>query len=299
MINLLPSAAQLFQQLPRFLRRHRLMTLWMQLTREDPVQLVRIREGSYGYADLEEGMLRLIVIEDEFNDDFFRLGDRLLSNGGVFLDVGANLGLLSLGLASKLGNRVDFHLFEPNPTLRKVFQKSQAFYPEMKVKMNPYAVSDYKSTVKIHFQEGHLGMSHVVDQGGVDISAIRLDDYLAENHIPIVDFMKMDIEGYELAALRGTQLALGKQSIKALYFEYCEKWLARYHIPHDLLSYFESFDYTVCFCCTRDIQAQGGATHTIKFGLSGHGLPLRPVEKGNVPETTDLLAVPRIHLSPL
>jgi hypothetical protein len=39
---MLPTAAGVFDRLPRYLRRHRLMKAWMRLTGEDPVQLIRL-----------------------------------------------------------------------------------------------------------------------------------------------------------------------------------------------------------------------------------------------------------------
>jgi len=44
---MLPTAAHEVDKLPRFLRRHKLMTGWMILTGEDPVQLVRIRDDYF------------------------------------------------------------------------------------------------------------------------------------------------------------------------------------------------------------------------------------------------------------
>src|SRR5262249_18982403 len=85
--TLIPSAAQLFERLPRTLRRHRLMKAWMAVTGEDPLQLVRIREQFFGYADLGDGFLRLIVIDGGFEQEFFAMADALLSRGGVFLDI--------------------------------------------------------------------------------------------------------------------------------------------------------------------------------------------------------------------
>jgi len=36
----------------------------MWLTGESPLQLVRIRDDAYDYADLDDGFLRLVVIDD-------------------------------------------------------------------------------------------------------------------------------------------------------------------------------------------------------------------------------------------
>jgi hypothetical protein len=50
----LPTAAQVIEQLPRFLRRHKLMAGLMRPTGENPVHLVRIRDRHFGYADLSD-----------------------------------------------------------------------------------------------------------------------------------------------------------------------------------------------------------------------------------------------------
>src|SRR5689334_12189801 len=84
--QMIPRAAGLFEKLPRMLRRHRLMKGWMRLTGEDPIQPVRIRNDARGYADLSDGFLRLIVIDGDYEKDFFRVADALLKEGGEFLD---------------------------------------------------------------------------------------------------------------------------------------------------------------------------------------------------------------------
>jgi len=81
---MLPTAAQVVEKLPRLLRRHKIMTGWMRLTGENPVQLVRIRADSFGYADLSDGFLRLIVIDQGFEADFFAIADAILAGRGCF-----------------------------------------------------------------------------------------------------------------------------------------------------------------------------------------------------------------------
>lgn len=273
------------------------MTGWMWLTGEDPLQLVRIRDDAFGYADLTDGFLRLIVIDGDFEKEFFRIADALLQEGGECFDIGANHGLLSLGLARKFGDRVRFHLFEPNPKLIESVKMSLKLYPSMQVRLNSEAVSDEDGTVQIHFQDGHLGMSHVVENDGVPVRSIKLDTYLTDQQLDRVHLLKMDIEGYELTALRGAENALKCRCIKSIYFEYCEKWLSRAHPPQELLEFLDSLSYEVCFCRSVDIAAQGTSTFTLKAGLPGHGVPLIPIKGRQVPSTTDLLAIPREDLS--
>jgi FkbM family methyltransferase len=295
---MLPTAAELFEKLPRILRRHRLMKGWMRITGEDPVQLVRIRDDARGYADLSDGFLRLIVIDGDYERDFFRAADALLQNGGEFLDVGANFGLLSFGLACKVDDRVRFHLFEPNPKLAESIRKSLALYPSMVMELNPVAVGEEDSTILFHVQEDQTGASHIVKTGGVPVRSVKLDSYLKEKCLNRVELLKLDIEGYELTALRGAEHALRNQWIKAIYFEYFEKCLVRVGPPAKLIEFLDSLSYEVCFCRMCDFAGQGATpTLTLKDGLPGHGLPLLPIKGHRVPAMTDLLAIPRENLA--
>jgi FkbM family methyltransferase len=292
-----PKAAAIFEKLPQTLRRHRLMKAWMRLTGEDPLQLVRIRNDAYGYADMSDGFLRLIVIEGDYEKDFFRIADALLQDGGEFLDVGANHGLLSFGLAQKLDEPVRFHLFEPNLKLLESIEKTRKLYPAMRAEINALAVCDEDGTISFEVQSDQTGASHITKHGGIPIRSIRLDTYLADKSVDRVDLLKLDIEGYELTALRGAELALKDRRIKAIYFEYFEKFLVRVAPPSKIVEFLDSLSYEVCFCREFDLTQQGAAPRvTVREGLPGHGLPLIPIAGRQVPAMTDLLAIPRENL---
>jgi FkbM family methyltransferase len=293
---MVPTAATLFAKMPRFLRRHRLMVGWMWLTGEDPLQLVPIRDGARGYADLSDGFLRLIVIDGDFEKDFFRIADALLQGGGVFLDVGANHGLLSFGLAHKLSHDVQFHLFEPHLRLLGSIQKSLTLYPAMRATVNPVAVCDRDGTVLFHVETNQTGASHIVDSGGSPVRCIKLDTYVSEKHLDAIELLKLDIEGYELSALQGAEQLLKQRRIQAIYFEYFEKYLYRVSSPKNVVEFLDSHSYEVCFCREYDL-ATDTPTHTVKSGLSGQGLPLIPVKGRQLPPMTDLLAIPRENLT--
>jgi FkbM family methyltransferase len=301
-MSILPTAAALTEVLPRFLRRHKLMTAWMRLTGESPIQLVRIRDDSYGYADMSDGFLRLIPIDGSYDEDFFILADRLLSQDGTFLDVGANYGLLSFGLAGRHGHKIDFHLFEPNTALTETIVRSQQRYPAMRCTVNAVAVSHCSGTLRFSLNEGQTGASHIStpdEAGGVLVPAITLDTYIAERGITRVDLVKLDVEGFELSACRGAEASLKSRAIRAVYFEYFEKYLVRVSEPGALIDYLDSLGFVSCFCRRHDLDKFGGATHTVVEGIPGHGLELLPVEGFTRPAMTDLLAIPRENLAPL
>ena len=209
--------------------------------------------------------------------------------------MGANYGLLSFGLAPKFSERVRFHLFEPNRRLVSAIRRSAELYPKMQITVNADAVSDHNGVVQFAIDEEQSGASHICPENGVPFPSISLDDYLKKNALPEVTLLKLDVEGDELTALRGAAEALQSHAIKAVYFEYFEKWLRRIQPPEHLLDFLESFGYAVYFCREANLQDYGGPTHTLLRGVPRHGIPLRPIERGKLPAMTDLIALPAQH----
>jgi len=294
-MSFLPTAAALTERLPRALRRHKAMRAWMWLTGEPPVQLVRIRDDSYAYADMSDGFLRLIPIEGDFDADFFRLADAFLEAGGTFFDVGANYGLMSFGLAGRHGSSVDFHLFEPNAKLVDIIARSRQLYPDMRCTVERSAVADEPGELRFSIVEDQAGVSHIAtadEAGGIIVKAITLDGYFTDTGVKRVELLKLDVEGFELVVLRGAQESLRRRRVGAVYFEYFEKQLIRVGPPGEIIDYMASLGYVTCFCREGDLRAIGRPTHTIRLGLAGHGLPLLPVDGFVRPAMTDLLAVP-------
>jgi FkbM family methyltransferase len=266
------------------------MMAWMGLTREPSLQLVRIRDKSFGYADMSDGFLRLIVIDQEFEKDFFAIADSILANGGRFFDVGANHGLLSFGLAGRHGATIDFHLFEPNPKLVSSIEKTFKLYPKMRLNLNQIAVSDVEGTAFLEIDQAQSGASHVsTREQGLEVACVTIDAYMKKSGVSSVDLLKLDVEGFELPALRGAKASLEERKIKAVYFEYFEKWLQRVAPPAELLTFLNSMSFETCFCRPDDYLPRGGASHF----LAGSGVPLLPVGGAKLPEMTDLLAVPK------
>jgi FkbM family methyltransferase len=290
---MIPTASAIVEKLPRFLRRHRLMTVWMKLTGEPTLQLVRIRGNSFGYAEMGDPFLRLVVIDQNFEADFFSIADKILVDGGTFLDVGANHGLLSFGLAER-GASIDFHLFEPNAALADSIRKTKTLYPAMRLTLNQVAVSDNPGVVSFEIDRGQSGASHISSEGsGIEVPCVTVDEYVETSSIARVDLLKLDVEGYELPALRGAARSLSSRIVQAVYFEYFEKWLQRVGPPAELLRFLDATGFEVCFCRGNDLNDRGGATHFI----AGRGVPLLPVAGHTLPPMTDLLAVPRENLA--
>jgi FkbM family methyltransferase len=159
-----------------------------------------------------------------YNDFYFsELGKMLLSElkqGEVFVDAGANLGGYSF-LASRIGAEV--HLFEPFPELFSFLKENE----NVLGKVYPIALSDKESIAIFHISDHNIGGSSLVDsnldnaQSGytrdVQVQTSRGDEVL--KNIPIIHWLKIDVEGNEEAVVIGFEELLKTKRILNVWCE--------------------------------------------------------------------------------
>ncbi len=136
-----------------------------------------------------------------------------------YVDGGAYVGDSLLALAAV--QRVDrAWLFEPD-TANFSRMVSTVRKHRLGATCLPLAVGDRNTLLRFKSGLGEAG--HLDPDGDDGIACVRLDDVLADQHI---DFLKLDVEGAEEAALRGAADTLrSSRPVMAL---------SCYHHPHDL-----------------------------------------------------------------
>ena len=112
----------------------------------------------------------------------------------VCLDIGSNIGQWTRPLSKKFESVV---CFEPNPNFRECFEKN---IQEKNVLLWPYGLSDKEHKAKQDFN------STVLQQEDGDIDCRTLDSFGLTN----VDFVKIDVDGFEIPLLNGARQTLSK-----------------------------------------------------------------------------------------
>ena len=130
-----------------------------------------------------------------------KLISREVRLGSIFWDVGANVGFYSL-LASKLVGSGKVFAFEPAPKNLSYLSKHLALNRVTNVEVLAMAVSDKNGSSSFEIEETGF-MGHLSSGGGITVSTATLDSLVDEGKILPPDYVKMDIEGAELLALRG------------------------------------------------------------------------------------------------
>jgi FkbM family methyltransferase len=148
-------------------------------------------------------------------EELSRLGaaiDRCLATGQdfTFVDVGANVGLYSLFVASRTGSRGRVLALEPQPGILERLRFNVQANPGYRIEIVPCAVGGHDGEVELAIDDRDRGGTMVVrdraDQeiGSQTIIRVRcrpLAAILAEAKITAIDAMKIDIEGSEDLAL--------------------------------------------------------------------------------------------------
>jgi len=130
----------------------------------------------------------------------------------LFVDVGANIGFYSIEVAlAGLAPRV--LAFEPDP--RNLLQLGANILVNRlvdRITVIPKAVSERAGTVSFQpAADSSTGQSRVDEQASTAIESVTLDETIGGEGQRL--FVKMDIEGHELAALRGMRGCAGRNRI--------------------------------------------------------------------------------------
>jgi FkbM family methyltransferase len=170
--------------------------------------------GGLIYLDIDESPHMRRRVEGQYEPHKVAAVQRLLPAGGTFVDVGANKGDFSLIAARTAGPEGRVIAFEPGPENATWARKSVELNGYPNVELLEVALSDSEGEAKLHLgrRSGwHSLVSRPVDQDTITVRTRTLDTVLAERGSPTVDMLKIDVEGSELAVLRGARQTLSQE----------------------------------------------------------------------------------------
>jgi FkbM family methyltransferase len=127
--------------------------------------------------------------------------------GGVFVDVGANVGTYALALARHVGAGGKVIAIEPHPVThaRLAFNNSASGYTQ--VRLVAAAAGPADGDLMIETDGDNLGASHIVSGKAsgkaIKVASLRLQRILEEAGVSRVDALKIDVEGFEDRVLIG------------------------------------------------------------------------------------------------
>jgi FkbM family methyltransferase len=155
-----------------------------------------------------------------------------LRPGDVAIDIGANVGWHTLLMAARVGPAGRVYAFEPNRTTRDRLAAAVASNGLSQVTIDPRAVADreepraFQAPAAGHVWDGTGRLMDEAREGEQTVACTTLDRFVTERGITRLALVKIDVEGWEPAVVRGA-----RQTLRALrpriVFEFDPAYVSR------------------------------------------------------------------------
>lgn len=184
----------------------------------------------------------------------------LVNKGDIVFDVGTNIGETLLNFAKLTGEKGFVYGFEPDEKNYKNVQKNISLNDFNNVRVFNFGISDKKESVKLYRVDSHnLGMNRILSESEAakfdDFTIIEtelLDNVVDENHIERIDVIKIDIEGYEMHALRGAEKTLRKFQPRLFIEVGYTRLIENGTSPNEMVKFLQALNYTIYHAETEE-----------------------------------------------
>lgn len=125
----------------------------------------------------------------------------------------------------QMKNNCSYHLFEPNIKFFNQLKKQVAQLRNHNIKINNFGLSDKKADNCIYYEKSQsFIINPTLKDGDIDtglrFSLRTLDDYIVENRIPKIDYLKIDAEGSDYKIMLGGLKTIKENKVSYIQFEY-------------------------------------------------------------------------------
>jgi FkbM family methyltransferase len=227
-------------------------------------------------------------VEDDLQDLVRAYPD--LVGGGDVLDIGANLGYTAAVLARAAEPGRKIYAFEPELFNFRILQQT-ALQPEFRGKIVPMqlAVGAEDGTIDLWINDRHHADHRIVTEQfrsvhpgskEVSVSVIRIDSFL-ESRPGQISFIKIDVQGYELAVCRGMQNTLRQNPDIVIVLEFMPSAMRELGFePSNLIDFLVERDFKIYRVHPRGKLSQGMPAITEDSSYIDLLFSRRPLECG-------------------
>jgi len=176
-----------------------------------------------------------------------------LGPGMTAFDIGANIGYYTLLMARRVGPAGMVHSFEINENVLDLLDENIRLAKVGNVKIARRAVARTSGQMEFFVPrpgdeaEGSLKKSQRYEAAKtVKVSSVSLDDYIEENKIKRVHFIKIDVEGAEYEAFEGARNLLSSNNKPVIMFEALDTACMNFGVSWlDVVEKVKSFGYRI------------------------------------------------------
>jgi FkbM family methyltransferase len=162
-------------------------------------------------------------------EQFFAEGNlkHLIKDTPIIFDVGANEGRYA-EMISSVFPRASLYCFEPHPkSFERLKQRGvDGIFLELALGEEEKPCTLFE---RVDYPEGSEMASvhetvitelHGVDSIKIDVKMQTIDNFVRENNLSQIDFLKIDVEGHELGVLQGARQTIAAGKLKVVQYEF-------------------------------------------------------------------------------
>lgn len=183
-----------------------MMSRLVNLLRAGPVD-VQYQGAAFRFYHQASATERGALFNPDYNLEELEFLRAHTPSGGVFVDVGANVGTYAMVLARHVGANGRVIAIEPHPVTFARLSFNNAASGFTQVNLVAAAAGPADGELMIETDGDNLGASHVVTgaaaRDAIRVPSWRLQRILEEAGVSEVDALKIDVEGFEDRVLTG------------------------------------------------------------------------------------------------
>lgn len=196
-----------------------------------------------------------IYLHGVYEPFFLKVIKENLNEGDIYIDIGMNIGQHALFASRCVGISGKVYGFEPIEYIynqvQKSIEKNKSEYNDFNnIEIFNNGCGNLKEDLKINISDSNAGSSSLVATYDSDNSEIvkidKLDNLLKD--IEKVNFIKIDVEGFEYEALLGAENIINKYKPKIL-IEYSPYYYIKNESSKEngvkIFNFLKSFDYKI------------------------------------------------------
>ena len=194
------------------------------------------------------------------------------NKANVIFDLGANEGAITQ-IYRRLYPAARIYCFEPFPG--NYSKLAASFSGDSHIQCYEMAISDRTGNMCLQVSQGseshslYEPSSDYIERfpqaktvARIEVETITLHDFCQQHGIEKIDILKMDVEGAELAVLRGAATLLNRGAISLIYTEFFViPNFPGHPLLHDIAQYLYDFGYSIFNIYTKDFR-----NHQLRIG---------------------------------
>jgi len=175
----------------------------------------------------DKGVEKPLFLDGTYKAGTLDIMKKCLRKGDIFIDVGANMGLMSIFASKVLDNNGIVYSFEPEPETFMILKKNIEINLIKNIRIYNIGLGEKKSKSYIYTNpyagRGSASLVKTLSQNDskrYEVYIETLDNFILEHNVTDVKMLKIDVEGWELQVLKGAKYLLQSEWAPIICIEY-------------------------------------------------------------------------------